>query len=59
MPLHAYDPVRVASPFDRFDYAVGRVGYDAQISARAEHGLVVRAIYARLVGAGHLGEART
>jgi hypothetical protein len=58
MPLHAYDPVRVARPFDRFDYAVGSVGHDAQISARAEHGLVMRAVHAGFRRAGHLLEAR-
>src|SRR5271167_1238358 len=59
MPLHAYDPVRVASPFDRFDYAVGSVGYDAKTSARLEHGLVMRAIHAGLICASHLREAGT
>jgi hypothetical protein len=59
MPLHADDPVRVARPFDCFDHSVGRVAHDAQISARAEHGLVMRAIYAGSICARHLREAGT
>lgn len=59
MPLHAYDPVRIARPFNCFDHAIGRVGHDAQISSRPKHGLVVRAIDADLVAASHLREART
>ena len=33
--------------------------YDAKISARLQHGLVMRAIHARLIGARHLRETGT
>src|SRR5277367_6832515 len=59
MPLHAYDPVGVARPFDSFNHSIRSVGHDAKISARLEHRLVMRAIHPRAISAGHLRETGT
>jgi len=57
MPLHPDDPVRIASPFDRLDRAVGSVRGDLQALSNALHGLMVRAIHRHLNGSGNFRKA--